>query len=314
MIVAATFGGNVGVPLAIGIVNGCLWGLLAIGIVLVYKGNRIFNFAQGEFGSIAALVAVAAIDGMGPFPRLPMPVAMVLGLIAGVLIGVITERLVVRPLFRAPRATLLVATAGVALFLASLQALFTGTDLSHVFPAIGGARHYSLFGSITSPNAYVFGWTQIARVVALVAVAVLAVVFFRTRYGAAVLAVSQDPVAASTVGIDIGRISLVTWGLAGFLGAVAGLVDVPGGPFQPGLVSGILTGVGPLVYAFIAAVLGGMTSLPGAFAGGIGLGLIDAFGGRYMPPSVPGGDALVVFGVLLAVLLLRPTGLLGQEV
>lgn len=311
--VLASVGGSFGVPLVSGLVNGCLWGLLAIGIVLVYKANGIFNFAQGEFGSMAALIAVSAVDGLGPFPKLPMPVAMVLGLVAGTLVGMATERLVIRPLFRAPRATLLVATAGVALFLASVQAVCTGTDLSHVFPTLGGTHRFSLFGSISSPDAYVYSWTQITRVLVLVAVAVLAAVFFRTRYGVGILAVSQDPVAANTVGINVGRISLLTWGLAGLLGAAAGLVDVPGGPYQPGLVSGVLTGVGPLVFAFIGAVLGGMTSLPGAFVGSLALGVIDSFGGRYMPASVPGGDALVIFGVLLVVLLFRPSGLLGRE-
>lgn len=311
--VLGSLGGSIGVPLATGLVNGCLWGLLAIGIVLVYKANGIFNFAQGEFGSMAALIAVSAVDGLGPFPKLAVPIAMVLGLIAGTLTGLATERLVIRPLFHAPRATLLVATAGTALFLVSLQAVFTGTDLSHVFPSLGGNHRFSLFGSLSSPNAYVFSWTEVSRVLVLVAVAIAAVVFFRTRYGVAILAVSQDPTAASTVGISVSRISLLTWGLAGFLGAAAGLIDVPGGPYQPGLVSGILTGVGPLVFAFIGAVLGGMTSLPGAFVGALALGVIDAFGGRYMPASVPGGGALVIFGVLLVVLLFRPTGLLGSE-
>ncbi|HET6809796.1 MAG TPA: branched-chain amino acid ABC transporter permease [Acidimicrobiales bacterium] len=311
--VMASVGGSIGVPIANGLVNGCLWGLLAIGIVLIYKANGIFNFAQGEFGSMAALIAVSAVDGLGPFPKLPLPVAMVLGLIAGTACGLLTERLVIRPLFRAPRATLLVATAGVALFFASIQALCTGTDLSHVFPALGGHSRFALFGSVNSPDAYVFGWTQITRVLVLVAVAALAVVFFRTRYGLGILAVSQDPVAANTVGINVNRISMLTWSLAGLLGAAAGLIDVPGGPYQPGLVSGILTGVGPLVFAFIGAVLGGMTSLPGAFVGSLALGLIDSFGGRYMPTSVPGGDALVIFGTLLVVLLFRPTGLLGRE-
>lgn len=312
-VVVASVGGSIGVPIANGLVNGCLWGLLAIGIVLVYKANGIFNFAQGEFGSMAALIAVSGVDGMGPFPKMPMVVAMLLGLVAGTGCGILTERLVIRPLFRAPRATLLVATAGVALFFASLQALLTGTDLSHVFPPLGGAHHFVLFGTLSSPNAYIYGWTQITRVLVLVAVAILAVVFFRTRYGLGILAVSQDPVAANTVGINVGRISMLTWGLAGLLGATAGLIDVPGGPYQPALVSGILTGVGPLVFAFIGAVLGGMTSLPGAFAGSLALGLIDSFAGRYMPASVPGGEALVIFGVLLVVLLFRPTGLLGRE-
>ena len=312
MVVLASGGVGVPVQLATGIVVGCGYGIFALGIVLVYKASRIFNFAQCEIGAFGAFIALCAARGLGPFPKLPYAVAIVIGLAAGVLAGLAAERFVIRPLFRAPRATLLVATAGLALGFASLEALILGANFGNVLPNIGGHSQFALFGSSSDAGAYLYGWTQIATVLALVGAAIAAVAFFRTRYGAAVLAVSQDPTAASAVGINVQRISALVWGIAGFLGAVAAIVTLAGSPFIPGSLSGFYSGTGPLISAFTAAALGGMTSLPGAFAGGLALGLIEQVAANYMPSSVPGGTALVVFGLLLAVLLVRPTGLLGK--
>lgn len=311
MVVLASGGVTVPVQLATGIVVGCGYGLFALGIVLVYKANRIFNFAQCEIGAFGAFIALCSVKGLGFFPKWPWPVAVLLGLVAGTLMGLIAERLIIRPLFRASRATLLVATAGLALALASLEALILGTNFD-VLPNIGGPSHFALFGKLSDSNSYLYGWTQIATVLALVGAALAAVAFFRTRYGAAVLAVSQDPTAASVVGIKVTRISALVWGIAGFLGAVAAIVTLAGKPFIPGGESGFYTGTGPLILAFTAAALGGMTSLAGAFVGGLALGVIEQVAANYMPASVPGGSAIVVFGVLLVVLLARPTGLLGK--
>jgi branched-chain amino acid transport system permease protein len=305
---------GVGLPkqFATGIVDGCVYGLLALGLVLVYKSSRIFNFAQAELGGVAAFITMSAANGLGPFPKLPTGVAILLGLLAGVLTSLAAERLVIRPLFHASRATLLVATAGIALALATFQGVLRGTDISAILPSIGNA-HFTIFGSLNSTNAYVFGWTQIVTLLALVAAALGSVAFFRTRYGNAVLAVSQEPVAASAVGINVGRISALVWGIAGFLGSVAGILYFSGAAYVPGSLSGFQVGASPLVSAFTAAVLGGMTSLPGAFLGGLLLGVVQQVAGTYMPASVPGGSAVVVCALLLLLLLVRPTGLLGRE-
>ncbi|MHB1488733.1 MAG: branched-chain amino acid ABC transporter permease [Acidimicrobiales bacterium] len=312
-LLAFSAGAKIGIPLASGIVDGCVYGLVALGLVLVYKSNKIFNFAQAEFGSVAALVALAFIDGLGPFPKLPYPLAVVAGIVAGALVGLATERLVIRPLFDASRATLLVATAGVALFLVSLEAVLIGIQTIHVFPRLFPTTHFALFGSLASSSSYKFSATEIDIVVALVVLAIAGAVFFRTRYGRAVLAVCSDAVAARIVGIDVGRISVLTWTIAGMIGAIAGIVYAPEkGAITPGFMTGIGE-VGPLVFGFIAAVLGGMTSLPGAFLGGILVGVIGSFAGTYIPTSVPGGEQITLAVLLLVVLLVRPTGLLGSE-
>jgi branched-chain amino acid transport system permease protein len=312
-VLLASGGSKIGVALAGGVVTGCVYGLVALGIVLIYRANRIFNFAQAEFGSVAAFVSVAFLDGLGPFPKVPYVVAVLLGLMAGAGTGLLTERLVVRPLFRASRATLLVATAGTALFLISAQAVILGVQNIHVFRAVAPKTSFSFFGPVGGANSYTFGYSQIDIVIGIVVLAVVGAWFFRTRYGQAVLAVSEDPTAASIVGISTSRISALTWTIAGLVGAVAGVLYAPvKGALTPGFMTGIGE-VGPLVFGLVAAVIGGMTSLPGAFLGGIVVGIIGSFAGTYIPTSVPGGEQITLAAVLILVLLVRPTGILGTE-
>jgi branched-chain amino acid transport system permease protein len=308
-----SLGGTVGAPLVSGLFTGFLYGLVAIGLVLVYKSNRIFNFAQAEFGSVAAFVALAFLKGLGPFPKLPYPVAVLLGIAAGALVGLVTERLVIRPLFHASRAVLLVATAGVALLLINLQAVIVGIQVIHVFPPVAPKTNFSLFGPVGGSHSYTFGFTEIDIAAAVVVLAAAGAWFFRTHLGKGILAVSEDVTAARAVGIDVGRISAITWTIAGLLGGVAGVLYAPvKGAITPGFMTGIGE-VGPLVFGFVAAVLGGMTSLPGALLGGLVVGVVGSFAGTYVPTSVPGGEQVVLAALLLLVLLVRPTGILGKE-
>src|SRR3954447_15059822 len=302
-------------PLINGIANGAAYGLLGLGLVLLYKSNRIFNFAQGEFATVAAIVTYVFYDGTGALPKLPFFVAAVLGLVASVGVAMLTERLVIRPMFDRAKVILVVGTVGVALLLIGVEGLLPypkTQSLPAISDVLGTKPYLAKIDSIPVLDQ------DVAKLVLLVVLAIAAFVFFRyTRTGTAILAVSQDATAARVVGISVERISLISWAIAGLLGGVAGILLAvpPAGTVTPGGFTGTI-----LTVAFSAAVLGGMTSLPGAFVGGILMGLIEAFANAdysFIPglsnlPSAQSEVAVAV--VLLLVLLARPQGLLGDEV
>jgi branched-chain amino acid transport system permease protein len=285
--------------LVIGVIAGAAYGLLALGLVLIYKSSGVFNFAQGEFGTVAVYVLYLAHFDV------PYGFAMLGALVAAVLMGVLVERLVVRPLFDAPRVTLLVATAGVALLATAIEIWFgeaTARPLDRALPTL---NRVSVLGVHISDQRLL-----LVGVLAVLA-ALLALFFRKTNLGLAILSASQEPTATELMGISVRRLSTLVWAIAALLGGIAGVLAIPeGGGFAPGALT-----VAFLIPAFTAAVLGGMTSLPGAFLGGIIVGVIEAVG-TSAPifegiPGTPG--TLLVFLVLLAVLIVRPQGLLGER-
>ena len=300
---AFEFGSRILTPVVSGAIQGAVYGLLGLGIVLLYKGNRIFNFAQAEFGAVAAFGCYSGLTGFGFVPKMPYPIAAIFGVSAAVLVALLTERLVVRPLFSQPKVTLVVATAGVALLIIATTGFLFGAEGVTLQPVLEGA-------------AFTSGGLRITRhglviVAVLVVLALASAAFFkRTRTGTAILAVSMEPTATSLVGISVNKISALTWGFAGLLGGIAGILFAGNsGVLAPGVLTGIA-----LIPAFTAAVFGGITSLPGAFLGGVVIGVIQALGARNIPESVvPSANQVVVFVVLLGVLLIRPAGLLGKE-
>jgi branched-chain amino acid transport system permease protein len=301
-------------PLINGIANGAAYGLLGLGLVLLYKSNRIFNFAQGEFATVAAIVTYLFYAGTGALPKLPFFLAALLGLVASVGIALLVERLVIRPMFNRAKVVLVVGTVGVALFLIGVEGLLPypkTQSLPTISDVLGVQQFVGRVDGIPILDQ------DIAKLVMLAVLAVAAFFFFRyTPTGTAILAVSQDSTAARVVGISVERISLISWGIAGLLGGVAGILLAvpPQGTVTPGAFTG-----STLTVAFAAAVLGGMTSLPGAFVGGLSLGLIEAFAqadSSFVPglSSVQNGQSeLAVFVVLVVVLLFRPQGMLGRE-
>ena len=301
-------------PLVLGIFQGSVFGLIGLGLVLLYKSNRIFNFAQAEFGTVAAICAYLGLHGklLGIPWHMPYAVACIAGVIGGTASALLTERLIVRPLFNRPKVILVVGTVGALLLMIALEGLVF-TNLQQL-PAVND-KVAGVFSSLKDPAVqldfagYGVQWQQIVTLSVLILLALASVAFFRySRTGTAILAVSQEPVAASTVGISTSRISFITWGLAGLLGSVAGLLVTGGGGLVgPGSVTGTT-----LVTGIVAAVLGGITSLPGAFVGGLLVGLLQAFAGAFIT-QFPGSEGVAVGVVLLVVLLVRPQGLLGKE-
>jgi branched-chain amino acid transport system permease protein len=286
--------------LVIGIVAGSGYGLIALGLVLVYKSSGIFNFAQGEFGTIA-VYALWGAHSVG----VPYGVAMLLGLVAALASGLATERFVVRPLFAAPRVTLLVATAGVSLFAIGTELWLGEGRLRFLPPALGRLDRVSVFGFAVSDQ-------RLLIIATLAALAVAGALFFaRTNLGLAILGLSQNPLATELMGISAERLSRFTWGVAAILGGLGGILSAP---LSSGFGAGFLT-LSALIPAFTAAVLGGMTSLPGAFVGGVVVGVAEsiAVSSPFLSEHVPGAPSVVVFALLVAVLALRPQGLLGSR-
>jgi branched-chain amino acid transport system permease protein len=285
--------------LVIGVIAGSAYGLLALGLVLIYKSSGVFNFAQGEFGTIAIYVLYLLHF------RVPYGLAVVGALLAAVAMGVLTERLVVRPLFHAPRVTLLVATAGVALLATSVEIWFGEATARPIDRALPTLDRFSVLGVQISDQRLL-----LLAVLAVLA-ALLALFFNKTNLGLAILGASQEPTATELMGISVRRLSTLVWAIAALLGGLAGVLAIPeGGGFAPGALT-----VAFLIPAFTAAVLGGMTSLPGAFLGGVIVGIVEAVGtSASVFDGIPGSaGTLLVFVVLLAVLIVRPQGLLGRR-
>ncbi len=304
-LVVALFATGNETALVNGTIAGSAYGMVALGLVLVYKSSGVFNFAQAEFGTVAVYCAYMATD----YADLPYGVAIVLGLVAGVTMGLLTERLSVRPLFEAPRVTLLVATAGVALLAVAIQVWFFDSQGRPIAKAFERTDRLTVLGTqVTDQKLWLIATLAVLAVV-------LGLFFTRTNLGLAVIGASQEPTATELVGISVRRLSSFTWVLAAVVGGLAAVIVVPdGGSFTPGVMTATY-----LIPAFTAAVLGGMTSLAGAFVGGVLGGILqsvattaDVFqaGGALEIPGNPG--TLIVFLVLLAVLVVRPQGLLGK--
>ena len=284
--------------LVIGVITGLGYSLVALGLVLIYKSSGVFNFAQAEFGTVA--VFVMYLCRVNDVPYVP---AMVLGLLAAVLMGWLVERAVVRPLFEAPRVTLLVATAGVALLSIGITFWLNDAQGRTIDPAIRSQKAFEVFGIAVS------GQRMLIVVVVAAVCALLALFFRRTTLGLAVLAASQEPTATELVGVSVKRLSTLVWVLAALLGGLAGVLAGSFEPFGPGAITTKF-----LIPGFTAAVIGGMSSLPGAVVGGIIVGVGQSLGasGSLLPESVPGGGAVVTFVLLAAILAVRPQGLLGK--
>jgi len=285
-------------PVVLGVVQGAGVGLMAIGLVLIYKSSRIFNFAAGEFATVGAFGAYLMKSFM------PFFFAAILGVLAALVTGLVTERLVIRPLANRPRVTLLVATAAVAIFVIAFQFLAGAQGKLFAAKAIIHGNAFRTFGVFVS-------WQELVIVVVLAGAGVgLAWFFGATDLGLATLATSQEPTAARLMGIRLNRVAMLTWGLAGALGGVAGVLLPPlTQNFTPAFGTTDL-----LIPAFTAAVLGGMTSVPGAFVGGLVLGLVQNLAQfNVSSNTLPGAPAVAVLVVLVLVLAVRPTGILGKE-
>lgn len=278
-----------------GIGAGAVYGLFALGLVLVYKATKVLNFAQGEIGTFATYLAWVFLVRA----HLPWPVAIALVLVAAIALGLVFERAVVRPLIQAPRLTLVVATVAVSLFFGALELkLWGGSPRILPSPFHGSGIHV----------AHVFLTPPRLTALAMTAGVGIAFAWFfrRTTFGLALLASAQDAVGVRLTGIRLRHLSAFTWAVSTVIGAAAGIIIALSlGAFAEFFMARIM------LLGFAAAVLGGMTSLPGALVGGLAVGVGEAVVSHYWI-SVPGLVEALTFGIIVIVLLARPRGLLGR--
>ncbi|HUP85786.1 MAG TPA: branched-chain amino acid ABC transporter permease [Acidimicrobiales bacterium] len=287
-----------GQNLVLGIVEGGIYGLLAVGIVLVYRGSRVLNFAQGEIGTVALIVAWYLTTEH----HLPWIVGAGAGIAAATAVGLGFERLVVRKMGDSSRISVAVATVGLLLFLLAVGVRILGESPRTVAAPINGLG-LQLAGVIVSP-------TRILSLLVTLAVgAGLALLLQRTDFGLGVLAAADDPTAVRLVGVSLSRVSAFTWGTGAAISALAALLIEPTiGNFVPGFASELF------VFALAASLVGGLASLPGAFIGGLIVGLLKVFvTSATITSSLPGIPILTVFALIIVVLLVRPGGLFGAK-
>lgn len=286
-----------GETIVIGLTNGGVYGLIALGIVLVYKGSRVLNFAQGELGGFALYIAWLLIEKAG----FPWIAGAAIAMLMCAVLGGVFERVVVRPMMDAPRLGVTVATIALLLFFTGLELKLWGTSPQILRAPIEGSGP-EIFGFFVSP-------TRMLALAAVVVVGVGLALFLRkTDFGLGVLAASQDASAVRLMGVPLARVSSFTWVAAGALSALAALLIEPTiGVISPGLMTRLF------IPGLAAALLGGLTSLPGAFAGGLAIGVIEsAVGYTFVDSTFPGIDTVAVMLVIIAVLVVRPQGILGK--
>jgi branched-chain amino acid transport system permease protein len=280
--------------LVVGIITGGIYGLYAVGLVLVYRGSGVLNFAQAELGTFTLFLAqVIIVEHHQPYL-----VGAAIAIVVAALLGLAFERLVVWPLRTAPRVAVSVGTIAFLALLVALELTIYGGLPRDIPPAISG-RGIEVFSVIVSP-------VQILSLVLVGAVAGALALFLRfTDFGLSVEAASQDQEAVRLLGIPLARVSLFTWGLAGALSGVAALLLQP----TIGEISASAYNV-IFLNAVGAALIGGLSSLSGAFLGGLVVGVAEAeIRHATLSSNLTGLPQLAIFFAVVAALVLRPNGI-----
>lgn len=280
-----------------GLSLGSVYAIIALGYTMVYGIAKMLNFAHGDIIMVGGYVCFCAVNYLG----LPTGVGVLLSIVACTVLGIVIERLAYKPLRNAPSLDVLITAIGVSYFLQNAALLIWGSDTKS-FPSVVNLPSVSLFDGQLVVSAITIV-TVIAGVVIMVG---LTMFTGKTRMGKAMRACSEDRGAATLMGINVNSTISLTFAIGSGLAAVAGVLMCSA---YPTLIP--TTGSLPGIKAFTAAVIGGIGSIPGAFVGGLVLGVIEIFAKAYVGTQL--ADA-IVFGVLIVVLLVKPSGLLGKTV
>ncbi len=273
---------------------GSVYAIIALGYSMVYGIAKMLNFAHGDIIMVGAFVTYFAMSSYG----LPVIVAILLSIVVCTVLGVVIERLAYKPLRQASSLSVLITAIGVSYFLQNAAMLICGTD-TKIFPTI-------LKGSVKLGSLSIPYLTLITIFTCIVIMIALTLFINKTKTGSAMRACSEDKGASALMGINVNRIISITFAIGSGLAAIAAVLLCATYPsVYPTL------GSMPGIKAFTAAVFGGIGSIPGAFLGGLLLGVIENMSRAYISTQL--SDA-IVFLVLIIVLLIKPTGLLGKKV
>ena len=277
-----------------GMAQGCIYGLIALGFVLIYKATETVSFAQGE------LMMLGAFCGLGVMTVLGMPfwIAVLAAITAMALFGMLLERAVIRPILGQPAFSIVMLTIGIGYVMRGLVTMIPniGTE-THTLPVPYKDQIFTVLGLTLSAEQLVIMVTTAVLCAALYAL------FKYTKLGIAMQAASQNQLAAYYMGIPVKRINGLVWGLAAAVAAIAGLLLAP--------ITFVHANMGFIgLKAFPAAVVGGFGSLPGAIVGGLIIGIVESLSGFYLPDGFKDTAAYIV---VLIMLVTKPNGLFGEK-
>lgn len=276
-----------------GTAQGCVYALVALGFVLIYKATETVNFAQGDLMMLGAFFALTGGTVIG----LPYWAVIVFAGAVMAIVGMLIERIVIRPVLGHPAFTVVMITIGVGYVLRGVVTMVPGW----------GTETYALstpFGQkVLTIGGAVIALQELAVIGMTAALCFVLYLFFRfAKLGVAMQASSQNQLAAYYMGIPVRRVNMMIWGLSAAVAAFAGILLAP--------VTFVHSNMGFIgLKAFPAAVVGGFGSVPGAIAGGLIIGLVEALSGRYLPE---GFKDVAAYVVVLLVLLVRPSGIFGE--
>lgn len=282
-----------------GLSLGSIYALIALGYTMVYGIAKMLNFAHGDIIMVGAYaLSVSAMSLSFNSPVLNMIIPIIICMATCTILGVLIEKIAYKPLRNASPLAVLITAIGVSYFLQSVALLIFGSNQRKVDSVI---PNYS----ITIGNINLTAEAMITLGVTIAIMIILACFINFTKTGKAMLAVSEDRGAAELMGINVNKTISITFAIGSFLAAIASVLFISSYGFV-----GPYSGAMPGIKAFVAAVLGGIGSIPGAMVGGIILGIIESFAKAYISTEL--ADA-IVFAVLIIVLLVKPTGLLGKK-
>jgi branched-chain amino acid transport system permease protein len=289
-----------------GLATGSVYGLLALAIVLIYRSTTVLNFAQGEMAMLTTFVAWSILQRGEYWVMFPLVLLIAAGL------GAFIERVIIRPVEGAPVLNIIIVTLGLfAIF--NNVATWRWGGIPKGFPTppeihVTGVKFFGEGALDIGPT--VVSYHDLTIMVFAVGIMVGLYLFFQyTPLGLAMRATAQNPIASRLMGIRVGRMLTVGWALSATVGAVAGLLIAPLILLQPPMMMGVL------LYAFAAAVLGGLDSPVGAVVGGLIIGITENLVGTYTPKEWLGPDMklTVTLIIIVLVLLVRPTGIFGRR-